>query len=419
MACEPDHDDASAGWLTAVSNALTAKSGQPSPDVALAGADASHPLLPHPSPAIGRTNPASAPLAINTRISGSGSAKEVRQVAFNSAGCGLAYEAGDALGVWPVNDPALVADMITAAGVPSDAAVYVKGSGEITLAEALTRHYEIARPSSDLLTLLAEQPRNRDLSHLMAQKQPLQSWLWGRQTVDVLRAFPICTTPEALLASLKRLQPRLYSISSSPKTTPDQIHLTTSVVRYHCNGHLRGGVCSTYLADRVQNGTGVFVQRSPDFRPPVDPTAKAIMVGPGTGVAPFRAFLQDRQARGATGQNWPFFGEQTAAHDFYYRDELLALHSSGALHHLDTAFSRDQAEKIYVQHRMQEAGAELWRWLEDGAHFYVCGDATRMAKDVDTSLLALVAQHGNLGEDAAQDYVAGMRRTKRYVRDVY
>jgi len=219
---------------------------------------------------------------------------------------------------------------------------------------------------------------------------------------------------------LKRMQPRLYSISSSPLLYPEEVHLTTATVRYGRDGARHGGVCSTFLADRAEGvEIPIFVQTSAHFRPPKDPSLPMIMVGPGTGFAPFRAFLQERQARGAPGRNWLFFGEQRAGTDFYYRDELETMQAQGVLHRLDTAFSRDQAEKIYVQHRMLENGAQLWAWLQDGAHFYVCGDASRMAKDVDAALRRVVEDHGGMSAEDADAFVAGMAREKRYVRDVY
>jgi sulfite reductase (NADPH) flavoprotein alpha-component len=215
------------------------------------------------------------------------------------------------------------------------------------------------------------------------------------------------------------LQPRFYSISSSPKVHSGEVQLTVSAVRYESLGRARKGVCSAFLADRAGEGAArIFVQPS-HFRPPADADRPMIMVGPGTGVAPFRAFLQERQATGATGANWLFFGEQHAASDFYYREEIEQWLRTGHLSRLDLAFSRDQAEKIYVQHRMAEQGAELWRWLDEGAHFYVCGEAGRMAKDVDAALRRIVARHGGMGEEAAAEYVARMQAEKRYLRDVY
>jgi sulfite reductase (NADPH) flavoprotein alpha-component len=244
----------------------------------------------------------------------------------------------------------------------------------------------------------------------------LQPWLWGRQLADLLGEVRARPSAEQLLGSLKRLQPRLYSIASSAKAHPGEVHLTVSAVRYGT----RKGVASTFLADRASDTpVPLFVQPTRHFRVPADGQRPIIMIGPGTGVAPFRAFLQERRARGDGGRNWLFFGEQRRASDFYYEDELLGYQADGLLTRLSLAFSRDQAEKIYVQQRLREEGAELWRWLQDGAHLYICGDASRMAKDVDRALHEVVAVHGGLDEQGARDYISQMTREKRYLRDVY
>ena len=252
------------------------------------------------------------------------------------------------------------------------------------------------------------------------RKDALKEWLWGRQLADVLHAFPVALSATELLSGLKKLQPRSYSISSSPKAYPGEVHLTVATVRWLQDGRIRKGVSSTFLADRAADGpVPVFVQRSSAFRPPSDPDAGMIMVGPGTGVAPFRAFLQERAATGARGKNWLFFGDQHAASDFYYREELEEMRGGGVLTRLDLAFSRDQAERIYVQDRMMQHGHDLWAWLEEGASFFVCGDASRMAKDVEAALRAIVEEHGGLSNEAAKAYVQKLGADKRYVRDVY
>jgi sulfite reductase (NADPH) flavoprotein alpha-component len=372
-----------------------------------------------PAPAFDRTRPLLTRLAANRLLNAPGAEKETRQFIFDLAGTGFTYEAGDALGVWPKNDPGLVADMLATLNLPEATAVTVPGHGTLPLGTALLSHYEIGKTTPDMLRFVAERSGSTFLIDLMLEERKSQraDWLWGRQFIDLLHGFPIHASAAELLAALKPMQPRLYSISSSPALHPDDVHLTVATVRY---GASRGGICSTFLADRAA-GTQVpiFVQKSLHFRPPKDPARPMIMVGPGTGVAPFRAFLQHRQASGAVGKNWLFFGEQRASTDFYYRDELETMQRQGCLHRLDTAFSRDQADKIYVQHRMIENGALLWRWLQDGAHFYVCGDATRMAKDVDAALRQVAQDHGALPAEKAAEYVAALAREKRYVRDVY
>lgn len=368
-----------------------------------------------------RKRPARARLVGNQRLNAHGD-KDTRALALDTSDSGLAYQAGDALGVWPVNCPALVEELLAQAGLSGDAVASVPGVGDMPLAQALSAHYEIARPAPATLALIAEHTRDPGLRQLLAEERrtDLRQWLWGKQLADVLHAFPAALPAQAWLGALKRLQPRLYSIASSPKAHPGEVHLTVSAVRYDNGRRQRKGVSSTFLADRAGDAdVPVFVQEASHFRPPRQGDTPMIMVGPGTGVAPFRAFLQERRARGDGGRNWLFFGERHAASDFYYRDELQALRDDGLLTRLDLAFSRDQAAKVYVQDRMREHGAQLWAWLQEGAHFYVCGDAERMAKDVDAMLRQVVAEHGGLDADAAAAYVARMTADKRYLRDVY
>ena len=330
--------------------------------------------------------------------------------------------------MWPRNCPELVDELIGLSGLSADAPVKVAGAGEMRLADALGKHYEIARPNHDALAFIAARTRNgaegqnNALSRLLREdnKADLKKWLWGQQLADVLHEFPVELSATELVGMLKRMQPRLYSIASSPRAHPDEIHLTVSAVRYNNGRRQRKGVSSTFLADRAGDASvPVFVQKSAHFRLPHSGDAPMIMVGPGTGVAPFRGFLHERLARGDIGRNWLFFGEQHAATDYYYGDELDEMRRKGLLNRLDLAFSRDQADKIYVQDRMREHGAELWSWLDAGAHFYVCGDAGLMARDVDAALKSVVAHHAGMSDDKAREYVSGMVKDKRYVRDVY
>lgn len=384
-------------------------------------ADGETPALSNNAPP-SKNNPAPTRLIKNLRLNATGATKDTRYFAFDVGDSGLEYEAGDSLGVWPSNCSELVNEIIGLVGLEPNMMVDVTKVGEIELAEALTKHFEIARPSHDALTFIAAHSTNDELSQLLKEdrKEDLKTWLWNRQLVDVLHQFPVKMTAAELLGLLKRMQPRLYSIASSPKAHPGEVHLTVSAVRYEHEQRLRKGVSSTFLAERADTVTvPVFVQQSAHFRPPHQGNTPMIMVGPGTGIAPFRGFLHERRARGDKGRNWLFFGDQYSATDFYYREELEEMQKEGLLTHLDLAFSRDQAEKIYVQDRMRENGKELWSWLEAGAHFYVCGDASRMAKDVDATLKAIVAKHGGLSEDKAQEYINRLSKEKRYVRDVY
>ncbi|NBA98453.1 sulfite reductase subunit alpha [Pseudomonas sp. R5(2019)] len=417
--CEPDYQEPAEQWLAKVCTALAGAAQPAAQAVAVSTLD-ELPSAPE-APLYSKQTPLPARLLENRLLNTPGASKETRQIVFDLKDTGFSYQAGDALGVWPSNCPALVDELLGTLRLDGEQAVSLKGKPDMPLALALHQHLEIARITPDWLNLMAQRSANPELKRLLApaNKAELKDWLWGRQLTDLLQQFPQELAADELVALLKPLQPRLYSISSSPKVTPDQVHLTLSTVRYRCNERPRLGVCSTFLADRATDTrVPIFTQPSAHFRVPKDAQAPMIMVGPGTGVAPFRAFLQERQATGASGKNWLLFGEQHAASDFYYRDELTAWERDGHLR-LDTAFSRDQAQKIYVQQRMIEHGAQLWSWLQDGGHFYVCGDAGHMARDVDSALKQVVQQHGGMSREDADAYVAGMSRDKRYLRDVY
>uniref|UniRef100_UPI002453D3C6 diflavin oxidoreductase n=1 Tax=Nocardia abscessus TaxID=120957 RepID=UPI002453D3C6 len=449
---EPDYEDAARRWLDDVLTAFgDGHAGQPgsSADLPTHGGTGSRPVaprggvatmeLPSAAPALGRlrtaapftrTAPLRAPLVRNDLLSAGGSPKEVRRFGFDLRGLDAAYEVGDSLGVWPVNCTSLVTEWLAATGLDGRRLVEVD-ERELPLAEVLRTHYDITKVGQDLLGFLAERNHSGKLAKLLRRdnRNELANYLWDRQAVDVLRDFPIRADLVEWLGTLKKLQPRQYSISSSPLVSPDEVELTVGIVRYGDpaatgSAARRGGVCSTFLADRAHTdvtdaAVPIFLQRAPHFRPPADPTAPMIMVGPGTGIAPFRGFLHERRALGSTGRNWLFFGDQHATQNFYYRAELEDMFRSGFLTRLDLAFSRDQRERIYVQHRMIEHGAELWSWLREGAHFYVCGDASRMAKDVDEALLRIARIHGKLDEDGALAFKKQLVAEKRYVRDVY
>ncbi|MGA7814887.1 MAG: bifunctional nitrate reductase/sulfite reductase flavoprotein subunit alpha [Caballeronia sp.] len=369
-----------------------------------------------------KMNPAASRMLKNLRLNKRGAAKDTRYFSLAAKDSGLEYEAGDALGVWPSNCPELVDELLGLSRLNAGTTVHVAGAGEMPLAEALATHFEIARPSMDALAFIAARSEGSGLGDLLheSRKADLKKWLWGQQLADVLHEYPVELSAPELVGMLKRMQPRLYSIASSPKAHEGELHLTVSAVRYSNGRRQRKGVSSTFLADRAGDvNVPVFVQKSTHFRPPRDADAPMIMVGPGTGVAPFRGFLHERLARGDRGRNWLFFGEQHAATDFYYGEELRAMRERGHLTRLDLAFSRDQASKIYVQDCMVERGAELWAWLQEGAHFYVCGDAARMAKDVDAALKVIVEEHGGMSAERAAEHVRQLAADKRYVRDVY
>jgi len=371
-----------------------------------------------------RTNPFPARLIDNRKLNGDGSAKDTRHIAISLESSGLTYEVGDALGVFPMNCPALVADILAALGCDGEEAVKAPDGSEISLRHALLRHYQVTQPGTSLLEAVAERASSAELKTLLApeNKAALEKHLHGREIIDLLCEHPLARfTPDEFIALLRKLNPRLYSIASSLKAHPNEVHLCVGTVRYETRGRSRKGVCSTFLADRIDDAARipVFVQTAHGFRPPRDTEKPMIMVGPGTGIAPFRAFLEERKAVGARGKNWLFFGDQKRSVDFLYREELEALFKDGTLTRLDTAFSRDQAEKVYVQTRMLEHARELFTWLEEGAHFYVCGDAKRMAKDVDAALHEVIQKAGGKNAEQAAEYVAALKSAKRYQRDVY
>ncbi len=401
--CDADFEEAADAWIASVCEAVRGAPGPPAAPAARPADDA--------GPAYSKKNPFPAPLLKNVRLNAEGSARDTRHFEISLEGSGLVYEVGDALGVVPENCPEVAAELIAAYGFDADTAVPLPGGGEAPLADALRHHYAITIPGKKLL----EHYRG-------ATGQPLDAdYLWGREIVDLALGFPeVRFGPGEFVALLGKLQPRLYSISSSPKAHPGEVHLTVAAVRYEAHGRRRKGVCSTFLADRCNGGGAkVFVHPAKGFKPPADTATKMIMVGPGTGIAPFRAFLEERRETGAPGENWLFFGNPHEKTDFLYRNELAAMRDGGGLAKLDLAWSRDSGQKVYVQDRMIENAAELWRWLEDGAHFYVCGDAKRMAKDVDAALHHVIATAGGRGEDGAGEYVAAMKKEKRYQRDVY
>lgn len=371
-----------------------------------------------------RQNPFPARLITNRKLNADGSDKDTRHFEFALEGSGLNYETGDALGVLPSNCPDLVDELLGVLKFSGDELVPGRTGSDVSVREALWHHFEISKIPQPFLKNMAERTKDPLLQALTAPtvNGELTKFLWGREIIDVLLGHPsVKFTPREFTSLLRKLQPRLYSISSSPKCHPGQVHLTVAVVRYESLSRKRKGICSTFLAERVQptSPVPVFVHSNKNFRPPVNGDVPMIMVGPGTGIAPFRAFLQERAAQGAKGRNWLFFGDRSAASDFLYREEFESMLKQGTLTRMETAFSRDQADKIYVQNRMRENARELYAWLEEGAHFYVCGDASRMARDVDSALHEVVQAAGGRTAEQATEYVARLKSEKRYQRDVY
>jgi len=366
-----------------------------------------------------RDNPVEATLVARRRLNKPGSQKETWHFDFDLSASGLDYTVGDAFGLFPSNDPALVDAIIKALDAPPDFPI-----GGKPLRDALLRDVSLS-PAPDMLFQLYSYIMGGDRRKKARALSTGEDPDGDATTLDVLAAiekFPgVRPDPEAFIESLDPLQPRLYSISSSPKTVPGRVSLTVDAVRYDIGRRQRLGVCSTCLADRVPLGSSmkVYVQKATAFALPADPNVPIIMIGPGTGIAPFRAFLQERIATKAPGKNWLYFGHQRSDFDFFYEDELKAMRKDGHLHRLTLAWSRDGKEKIYVHHRMRDDGRDIWAWLQEGAHVYVCGDATRMAKDVEMALVDIVAQHGARAVDQAARFVSELKKQGRYQQDVY
>ena len=414
--CDVDYEDAAAAWLDE-----TIKPPQNSDLELHSGAissAANH--SPNTSKSIfTRKNPFKSNLLDNRLLSGRGSAKEIRHLSFDLAGSDIKYETGDAIGIMPRNAPDLVDDLLARIGATYDDEFSGK---DLSLGQILTDTVEVMTPSKDLIQAISERACNAALNQVIDDKEGLDEFLWGKDTLDLLNLNPdLKFDPEEFLSWLRPLQHRAYSISSSPNIVGNEVHLTVAAVRWNPNGREHRGVASTFLADQVNIGqtAGIFLSPNKNFRVPEDNKVPMIMVGPGTGIAPFRAFLQEREYRNSSGMNWLFFGDQHRDTDFLYENELSEMSKSGLLDRLDLAFSRDQQEKIYVQHRMLEQGKDLYAAIQDGGYFYVCGDASKMAKDVDDALCQVVQDHGNMSQELAVEYVNNMKLEKRYLRDVY
>jgi sulfite reductase (NADPH) flavoprotein alpha-component len=371
-----------------------------------------------------RNNPFYATVTVNDLLTAEGSEKETRHIEL-TLDEGMTYTPGDAVGILPENRAEAVEVVLKALGFKGDERVLDHYKVEISLEEALRTRLGIGKLARGSVTQYAKlAPESEGLKALVGpeNKARAEEYCWGREFVDLAVDFPgVIKNPQELFNVLQRLTPRMYSIASSQALHKDNVQTTVRVIRYESHGRERQGVASGHLGERAGVGATmpIFLHANGNFRLPEDASAPVIMIGPGTGIAPFRAFLEERQAQGAPGNNWLFFGEQRAALDFLYKDQFHKMRKSGVLTHLDTAFSRDQAKKIYVQDRMREKSAELYRWLERGAYFYVCGDASRMAKDVELALLDVIAKGSDCTLEHANEYLAAMKKQKRYQRDVY
>jgi sulfite reductase (NADPH) flavoprotein alpha-component len=372
-----------------------------------------------------RANPFFARLVVNRRLSGSESAKDTRHFELDLTGWGLSFEVGDSLAIYPTNDSELVDEIIHTLGVSGDEEVPRPRGEPTTLREALLGDYSITQPTPKFLRAIAQRASAAPTLHYLLapdRKQDLETYLWGMEIIDFLLEHPSARfAPADFVGLLTKLQPRLYSVASSLKAYPEQVHFIVDVVRYESHGRLRKGVASSFLAERADDvPVPVFPSVAKHFHLPENPGTPIIMIGPGTGVAPFRAYLQERKATGAKGKNWLFFGSQHESCDFAYGDEFKAYLKEGLLTRLDCAWSRDQAQKVYVQHKMTENAVEIWKWIDtEGAHFFVCGDGRRMAKDVDATLRQIVRDQGGKSVEQANEYVEKLKSEKRYKRDVY
>jgi len=422
--CDVDVDEPFAAWTEAVLSRLEGLENESARGGAKPDGKGLRPSAVESVPRYSRDNPLLAPLVEKRPLTHPKSTKVTLHLAFSTAGTDLRYEAGDALGVIPKNDPNLVAEILRLLRFNGNEQVPDGKDGTTTLHEALSSHLQITRLTRKMVQEYAQRGECRALQELLAdgQQAELEKYIYGRGLIDLLVECPgVIGDATELAAMLPRLTPRLYSISSSPRAHAEQLHATVAVVRYSSHNRERGGVCTTLFADRtdVSDRLPIYIQPNRKFKVPADADASMIMIGPGTGIAPFRGFLHERRALGHTGRNWLFFGERSSATDFLYRDELEGMQKDGHLTRLDTAFSRDQGEKIYVQHRMAQNSKTFWDWLQSGSSVYVCGDAKQMAKDVHTTLCSIVAREGGMSKEQAEEYVADLKDQHRYHRDVY
>ncbi|MEO0486827.1 MAG: assimilatory sulfite reductase (NADPH) flavoprotein subunit [Pseudomonadota bacterium] len=410
-----DYDDHAAGWITGAIDALE-------PGLT-AGQGNVVPLMPAATPAAplySKKNPFEAEVTVVQKITGRDSTKDVRHIELSLEGSGITYQPGDSLGVYFENDPVEVDTLLATLGLSGSETVKI-GDAEQALRTALIEIFELTQSYPGFVQAYADATGNDALTARSADKDALRDYLADRQIYDVIQDHPAAIAPQALADALRKMQPRLYSIASSQAEVEDEVHLTLGVVSYDAFGRPHLGGASGHLAHRVAEGDTlrVYVEHNDGFRLPQDPATPVIMVGPGTGIAPFRAFLQDREAQGAEGGSWLFFGNPHFTQDFLYQTELQAALKSGTLTKLSVAFSRDQAQKIYVQDRIREEAATLWTWLQKGAHLYICGDGQRMARDVEDALIAVIAAESDITAEAAQAYLTKLRDEGRYQRDVY
>ncbi|CAM3273027.1 MULTISPECIES: assimilatory sulfite reductase (NADPH) flavoprotein subunit [Paenibacillus] len=419
--CDVDFDEPASEWMTQVLRSLNQSGGLS----AASGEAAAVALSESTESEYSRSNPFQAEVLENLNLNGRGSERETRHIEISLEGSNLQYEPGDSLGIYPENHPLLVDELITAMGWNADEEVVINKNGEVRkLRDALLRHYEITVLTKPLIEQLAKLTGHEGLKGLLepGHEQELRNYIQERDLLDLVQDYGLWEVPARdLVGVLRKIPARLYSIASSPKAYPDEVHITVRTVRYEAHGRNRYGVCSVQLAERLEAGDSlpVYIQHNPNFKLPANPDTPIIMIGPGTGVAPFRAFLGEREEIGASGKSWLFYGDQHFATDFLYQIEWQRWLKEGVLTRMDVAFSRDTEQKVYVQHRMLENSKELYQWLQEGACVYVCGDEKKMAHDVHAALGTILEQEGGLSPEEASEYLTLMQQQKRYQRDVY
>ena len=419
--CDVDYDADVAAWFDTITH-------QVKDELCAKRAKSSQSVIPslnvHPSAVVAsqytKKAPYTATLLESQKITGRDSVKDIRHIEISLEDSGIQYRPGDALGVWFKNDIRLVDELITALGLQRDDSISWSGDN-YSLHNVLVNKLELTQSYPAFATKYAEYANNVELNALLDDKSVLRGYLAQRQIIDVVRQYPAKVNAQQFVDTLRMMTPRLYSIASSQAEVEDEVHLTVALVEYDAHGHAHQGGASGFLSTRLDEGgeVNVFVERNDNFRLPDDGNTPVIMIGPGTGIAPFRAFMQQREVEEASGENWLFFGNPNYTQDFLYQTEWQRFVKDGVLNKISLAFSRDQEQKVYVQHRMLEQGAELYQWLEQGAHIYVCGDANHMAKDVQDALVQIVIEHGAKSEEQAEQYISDLRRAKRYQKDVY
>ena len=418
--CDVDYDSDCESWTASIVESLKDELTQstaglaPVIDLPTAGAESQY----------SKKNPFEAEFSLSQKITGRDSAKDVRHIEIDLGESGLTYQVGDALGVWFENDADLVADLIATLSLTGEEKIKLKVNGAnqvFTLTDALTTELEITQTAPAFVEFWAKISGDKELNKIAADKNTAREYAGEHQIIDVVKAAKTEIDPQFFVESLRKITPRLYSIASAQAEVEEEVHLTVGLVSFDANGEARTGGASSFLANRLEEGqrVRVFVEHNDNFRLPQSDDTPVIMIGPGTGVAPFRAFMQEREARDANGDNWMFFGDQTFTQDFLYQVEWQNYLKSGLLTRMDVAFSRDQAEKVYVQDRLKEQASDVFAWLERGAHLYICGDANRMAKDVHQTLVEIIQEHGKLSAEQAEDYLKSLRSNKRYQKDVY